>query len=150
MAAWVESGRSANGKFGWKAAIRFVIFLRMTAASDGKPVFRIAVGRWLHISGWPAILLAPVVIPIGVLLLLCARLVGLKSTADLTPKDVEGYLQDFLDGRGGDWDWDDFTSVRITEPTLDAIREQAQHVDLPVDGTGRATLEQLLEQVRTM
>src|SRR5437870_4593806 len=122
----------------------------MTTASDGKPTFRLAVGRWLHISGWPAILLAPLVIPIILLLLLCERVFGLKSTADLTPKDVESYLQDLLDGSGGDWDWDDFTSVRITDPSLDAIREQASYVDLPLDGTGRATLEQLLEQVQTM
>ncbi|HXG80748.1 MAG TPA: hypothetical protein VNJ05_03000 [Sphingomicrobium sp.] len=84
------------------------------------------------------------------LLLLCERLFGLKPTADLTPSEVESYLQDLLDGRGGDWDWDDFTSIRITDPMLDAIREQAMYVDLPLDGTGRATLEQLLKQVRTI
>lgn len=142
--------RSAKGRFGWKADISFGILLRMTAALRRKPTFRIAVGQWLHISGWPAILIAPIVIPMVVLLLLGARLFGLKLTADRTPKDVESYLRDFLDGRGGDWHWDDFTSIRITDPTLDAIREQAQYVDLPLDGSGRATLEQLLEQVRAM
>jgi hypothetical protein len=122
----------------------------MTAALDGKPTFRIAVGRWLHISRWPAILFAPIAIPIALLLLLCERLFGLKSSADLTPKDVESYLRDFLEGSSGDWDWDDFTSIPITDPALDAIREQALYVELPLDGTGRAKLEQLLEQVRTM
>jgi len=120
----------------------------MTESSDGEPTFRIAFGRWLHISGWPAILLAPLVIPIIVLLQLGERLFGLKTTADLKPEDVENYLRDFLDGRGGAWDWDDFTSIPITDPTLDAIREQAAYVQLPLDGSGRATLEQLLQQVR--
>jgi hypothetical protein len=120
----------------------------MTEAPNGKPTFRIAFGRWLHISGWTAILLAPLVIPIIVLLLLGERLLGLKSTAELTPEEVENYLQDFLDGCDGAWDWGDFTSIPITDPSLDAIREQAAYVQLTLEGHGRATLEQLLEQVR--
>jgi hypothetical protein len=145
-----EASLSSNGRNGWKADIRIGISLRMTEALDGKPTFRIAFGRWLHIRGWPAILVAPLAIPIILLLLLGQRLFGLKSTADLTPEDVESYLRDFLDGRGGAWDWDDFTSIPITDPTLDDIREQAGLVQLPLDGAGRATLEQLLEQVRAL
>ena len=52
---------------------------------------------------------------------LIERVVAIKvisSPADLTPEDVEICLRDFLDGRGGAWDWDDFTSIRITDPTL--------------------------------
>lgn len=123
----------------------------MIEASDGKPTFRIAFGRWLHISGWPAILLAPLAIPVVILLLLLSeRLFGLRSTADLTAREVENCLRDFLNGRGGAWDWDDFTSIPITDPTLDAIREQAAYVQWPLDGSGRATLEELLEQVRAL
>ena len=122
----------------------------MTADADGKPVFRIACGRWLHISGWPAILLAPLVIPIILLIVLAERLFGLKTSTDLTARNVEAYLRDFLEGTGGDWDWDDFTSVKITDPSLDAIREEAAWVDLPLTDGGRATLSDLLEQVRAM
>lgn len=122
----------------------------MNAPSERKPTFRIAVGRSVHISGWPAIVLTPVILPIALLVLLFGRLFGLKSSADLTPRDVETYLQDFLDGRGGDWDWDDFTSIPIANPVLDAIRKHAMEVDLPLDHTGRATLKQLLEEVRRM
>ncbi len=122
----------------------------MTTDAYEKPVFRIACGRWLHISGWPAILLAPLVIPIILLIVLAERLFGLKTSADLTPRDVEAYLRDFLEGTGGDCDWDDFTSVKITDPSLDAIREEAAWVDLPLTDEGRATLNGLLEQVRAM
>ena len=135
---------------GWKADISFGIDLLMTAASGEGPVFRIAIGRRLHISGWPAILLAPVVIPVILLILLAERLFGLKTSHDLTPRDVESYLRDFLDGAGGDWDWDDFTSIAITDPTLERIREEAASVPLPLDDEGEAALRRLLEQVREL
>lgn len=122
----------------------------MTAASEGGPVFRIAIGRWLHISGWPAILLAPLAIPILLLTTVVVRVFGLKNTTDLTARDVEDYLRDFIEGTGGEWDWDDFISIPISDPTLDAIREEAIWVSLPVDDDGMATLRRLLDQVRRM
>ena len=106
--------------------------------------------RQWHLSGWPAVALAPFVIPIILLIILAERLFGLKSSSDLTPRDVETYLQDFLDGGGGDWDWDDFTSIPITDPALERIREEAAFVELPLTDEGRATLRQLLEKVRAM
>ena len=122
----------------------------MTAASDGRPVFRIAIGRWVHISGWPAILLAPLVIPVVLLIILAERLLGLKTSIDLTAQDVESYVRDFLEGNGGDWDWDDFTSIPITDPTLEGFREEAALVPLPLDAEGEATLRRLLGEVRAL
>lgn len=40
----------------------------------------------------------------------------------LTHEEVAETIEKFLDGTGGSWDWDDFTSVRILDPTLDAVR----------------------------
>src|SRR4051812_21981368 len=96
--------------------------------------------RQRHISGWSAILLIPIVVPIAVIVALATRFGLLKGTADLTAEDVEGYLADFLNGRGGDWDWDDFTSVPITDASLDHIREVASSVQLPLTPEGEATL----------
>jgi hypothetical protein len=78
------------------------------------------------------------------------RVFGLKKSAELIAADVEGYLWGFLEGTGGDWDWGDFTSIKITDPALDAIHEEAAWVDLPLTESGRATLNDLLEQVRAM
>lgn len=103
-----------------------------------------------HISGWPAILLAPIAIPVILAVQLLQKLHILKSTADLEAPDVEKYLRDFLDGGGGEWDWDDFTSIPITDPTLESIREQAAWVALPLDNEGRATLEHLLAEVEML
>ena len=108
------------------------------------------MGRRVHISGWPAILLAPLAVPVILLIRLAERLFGLKTSVDLTAQDVEGYLQGFLEGAGGDWDWDDFTSIPITDPTLEGFREIAALVPLPVDAEGEATLRRLLEQVRAL
>jgi hypothetical protein len=116
----------------------------------GKPTFRIALGRRLHLSGWPAMLLAPVFIPIILLLRLAKSMFGLKSTEDLTPEDVERYLQEFLEGSGGDWDWDDFTSIPLTDPELDRIREEALYMEPPLSEEDRLRLVELLAHVRTM
>ena len=113
-------------------------------------MFRIAVGRRLHISGWPAILLAPVAIPIGLVVITALRVFGWKDTTNLTARDVETYLRDFIEGTGGEWDWDDFTSIPITNPILDAVREEAMWVSTSVDDEGVAVLRQLLDQVRGM
>lgn len=103
-----------------------------------------------HISGWPAVLLIPIAIPI-VLLVKLGELIGLlKSTEDLTAEDVESYLQDFLDARGGDWDWDDFTSIPITDPALEAIRREAADLDLPLRDEGRLRLEDLVNRAQAL
>ncbi len=144
-----SAGHSAAAT-GWKPDIGFGIHPPMTAASDGGPVFRIAIGRRVHISGWPAILLAPLAIPVILLIALAERVFGLKTSVDLTAQDVGTYLGDFLEGTGSDWDWDDFTSIPITDPTLEGFRKQAALVRLPLDAEGEATLRRLLAEVRAL
>ena len=41
---------------------------------------------------------------------------------EYTKAEVADIIEQFLDGTGGRWDWDDFTSVKIVDPELDAIR----------------------------
>jgi hypothetical protein len=79
------------------------------------------------ITGWAAILLAPIAIPIAMI----AGLWPGKKTVDRTPDDVIGFLRDFLEGAGGDWDWDEFESVPITDPELDALRRRAARAAPP-------------------
>lgn len=73
------------------------------------------------ITGWPAVLLAPIVVPIA----LVAQLLSGRKTVDRTPQDVIGFIDDFLEETGGDWDWDEFVSVPITDLELDALRQRA-------------------------
>ena len=40
----------------------------------------------------------------------------------MTRAEVAQCLEDFLEGRGGRWDWDDFISIRLKDPELESIR----------------------------
>ena len=106
--------------------------------------------RQWHISGWAAILLAPVGIVAAILVQLFVWVFSMKNSADLTQEDVASYLDDFIEGRSADWDWDDFTSIPITDPSLDAIRQEAELVQLPVDDVGEAKLRELLARARSI
>ncbi len=101
-----------------------------------------------HLSGWPAVLLAPVAIPVVLLGLLVRTVLGRKRTADLTAADVESYLEDFVEGRGADFDWDDFTTIPITDPALNAVRERAASIPLPRTEGSRTEARHLLQEFR--
>jgi hypothetical protein len=90
------------------------------------------------------IILAIFLIPIAAIAALLSRLFGLKCK--LSAAEVAKYLREFVDGSGGEWDWDDFTSVPITNPQLDDIRLRAEAVALPVRADGLATLQKLLAE----
>ena len=96
--------------------------------------------QW-HVSGWPAILLTPFLLPVAILV----QLLPLKKTRDRSVTEVIGFLTNFLHKTGGEWDWDDFTSIPITEPGLEAIRVQAASIRLPLDAEGYAKLRELRE-----
>jgi len=61
-------------------------------------------------------------------------------------KEVTRYLRAFLDASGGEWDWDDFTSIPLADPTLESIRQRAASVELPISEEGRRTLRALLAE----
>ena len=114
---------------------------------------RVRPSGW-EAKGWAKFVLAiPVLllaVPLALLALAIGRLLGSKSTIDLEPDEVALCLENFLEGRGGPWDWDDFVSLEITDPALDRIREAAAQVDLPLGEEGRLALTDLLGQVRAM
>jgi hypothetical protein len=39
-----------------------------------------------------------------------------------TKQEVGDIIERFINGTGGEWDWDDFCSHRIADPDLDLIR----------------------------
>lgn len=106
--------------------------------------------RQRHVSGWGAVLLALIAIPLALVVALAQRLFGMNTSVELKPLDVVRYLTDFLDGSGREWDWDDFTSIPISDPTLDRIRQEAGAVPLPLTDQGEAQIRGLLTRVRAL
>ena len=47
-----------------------------------------------------------------------------NKKVDLRREQVAVTIQNFLDGSGGQWDWDDFLSFQIEDPKLEEIRER--------------------------
>lgn len=89
-------------------------------------------------------LLLPIALPV-------AMLAGLFSKPKKrTPAEVAGFIRDFLDDTGGGWDWDDFTSVRLADPSLELIRKNAEMVALPVTPEGREELRRLLARAEVL
>lgn len=100
---------------------------------------------WRNILGvLAAIVIVPIVTIIKLILLPFERPV--KRSAD----EVVKYLQDFIEGTGDDWDWDDFTSIQIDDPQLEAIRIRAANIEFPVCEKGLDALRALLSEARTL
>jgi len=97
-------------------------------------------------KAYVGLLLVPIVIPVALLV----KLLPLKKTRDRDTNEVTSYISNFLNDAGGEWDWDDFTSVPITDPALEAIRAEAVMVELPLDAAGRAKLENLLLRAKSV
>lgn len=69
---------------------------------------------------------------------------------DRTPAEVAKFMQDFLNGTGPKWEWDDFLSTPLADPELEKIRERCRHLDLefPPDKPGAFTSAQGLAVIR--
>jgi hypothetical protein len=46
------------------------------------------------------------------------------TKVERTKLEVACIIEQFLDGTGGKWDWDDFCSLGIRDPYLDSVRGQ--------------------------
>ena len=48
-----------------------------------------------------------------------------------TPEEVANTIDGFVNGNGNQWAWDGFTSIRLDDPDLEAIRQKC--VNMPVE-----------------
>ncbi len=93
---------------------------------------------------WLTVLLLPVL----VLAALLAQFLPGKKTRDRTTAEVVEYLRNLVSGLGGEWDWDDFESIPITDPELDRIRKEAVKAGPP--NPDLATLAVLLQSAESL
>lgn len=99
-------------------------------------------------SSWPVktlmvVLLIPVILVFIVLTLL---LKPFERPIKRSPEEVARSLQDFLNGTGGPWDWDDFISIPIADPRLEDLRCRAASLDLPMADDDSAPLRALIAE----
>jgi hypothetical protein len=75
-----------------------------------------------------------------------------------TPEEVANTIEGFVNGTGKQWDWDGFTSIRLDDPALEAIRREI--VSLPVEfppadpreycsEAGKEKMRQMVSDLRT-
>ncbi|NIJ20941.1 hypothetical protein FHS95_002633 [Sphingomonas naasensis] len=69
-----------------------------------------------------------------------------ETERDLTVKSI----RDFLDGTGGDRDWDIYTSISLKNTVLNDIRKKALSIDLPLAAEDRPILEALLKEAQDL
>ncbi len=43
---------------------------------------------------------------------------------NLSRDEVAGIIESFLNGTSGEWDWDDFISIPLEDPELEAVRRK--------------------------
>lgn len=84
---------------------------------------------------------------------------GKKKAAAVarTPEQVAKFLEDFLNGAGPKWEWDDFLATPIADEALDRIRQRCQKLDLEFpperpgvfcNAEGLAVIRGYLDQLR--
>jgi len=54
-----------------------------------------------------------------------------------TKPEVASIIEQFLDGTGGKWDWDDFCSFSIADPYLNSVRIRCAELDVAYPPTGK-------------
>ena len=73
-----------------------------------------------------------------------------RRRSDATPSQVASVLEHFLNCSGGPWDWDDFISVSLRDPALDAVRIRCAGLpeEFPSQRPGTYCSEAGLEVIR--
>ncbi|MBI3303623.1 MAG: hypothetical protein HYZ72_16285 [Deltaproteobacteria bacterium] len=105
------------------------------------------------------LVIGPIVAVVSLIILLTVplqRWLAKRRGPRMTASQVAATIQNFLDGTSGSWDWDDFISVPIGDPELDAIRTRCARLDdeyppeVPGRYCGDAGLDVMREFVRAL
>lgn len=79
-----------------------------------------------------------------------------KRRSRMSTTDVSNIIERFIEGKGTDWEWDDFISSPIHDPMLDKIRLRCSQLDKefpsarPEEYTNEKGLEVLRQYVRQL
>ena len=110
-----------------------------------QPLISAESSIWAKIlGGFILIFVLPVFIVVKI------RIKPFEKPAKVSVDEVVTYLRDFLEGSGASWDWDDFISIEIADPRLEAIRKRACALRLPPQGEDFALLKSLLGEAEAL
>lgn len=90
--------------------------------------------------------IASVVIPLAIVTKLIIW--PFERPAKRSPAEVLGYLRDFHDGTGDDYDWDYFISVPLANPGLEQLRKEAAALHLPFGAEELTRLSALIKRAQ--
>jgi hypothetical protein len=91
---------------------------------------------------------AAILVPVAIIVKLL--ILPFERPIQRSAPEVAAYLRDFIDGTGGDWDWDDFTSIPIADSALEAIRREASEFDDLATPEAAEVLERLYAEAQRL
>jgi hypothetical protein len=126
-------------------------------ADDERLVFRVATPWFwwtIYETGqtwnlWRILYLLIFLVLSPVLIVIALLAVIFSKPAKRTPDEVARYLWNEAQDRSDFRDWDDFTSIPIADPNLDAIRAEAASIPTPL-ADHRDELLALAEKARQL
>jgi hypothetical protein len=87
------------------------------------------------------------VVPFGIIVLVLF-IAALPIKRKVTPEQFADELESHLLGKGGPWDWDDTTSIRIADERLERIRWELPKFDSLAREEDKAELKAIIESLR--
>jgi hypothetical protein len=74
---------------------------------------------------------------LGLAVVAAVGVYAFKRSVDSAPQpsrsDVVRIISDFVDGKSGEWDWDDFTSCPLKDPELDKVRRECTGLETDIE-----------------
>ena len=107
---------------------------------------RVASYLWLCAMAPVFLLSLALVIPVAIV----SKLTGWGATAKRSRESVCRTIEEFVNGGGGPWDWDDFISVPDADPLLEQARRRCVSVaeQFRPDGPGQWCGPKGLDELR--
>lgn len=100
---------------------------------------------WRNVIGIAAgVFIVPIVIILKLVLM------PFERPAKRSAGKVAGYLRDFINETGGEWDFDDFISCEIEDPVLDSLRQRATELQLPIEDKELDLWKNLLREAEAL
>ena len=75
-----------------------------------------------------------------------------------TPEEVANTIEGFVNGTGDQWAWDDFISIRLSDPEMEAVRQRCVSIrdEFPpsdprayCSDAGLGLMRQIVQDLRT-